>query len=99
MCPLFDALNWHGHCSVEGAPGGIRRTWVAHAAYRHVVSEIPPSAPGTTSAGEATMAKNHGKISRESVARATEISEIAIVWGAIIAVIVVMIGMIKSMFG
>jgi len=45
------------------------------------------------------MAKNHGKISRESVARAAEISEIAIVWGAIIAVIVVIIGMIKSMFG
>jgi len=64
-----------------------------------VISEIPPSAPATTSAGDAAMAKNHGKISRESMARAAEISEIAIVWGAIIAVIVVIIGMIKSMFG
>jgi hypothetical protein len=45
------------------------------------------------------MAEDYGKISREALARANEISEIAIFWGVIIAIVVVVIAMIKGMFG
>ena len=45
------------------------------------------------------MAKDYGKISREALARATEVSEKAIFWGLVIAIVAVVIAMIKGMFG
>lgn len=45
------------------------------------------------------MAEDYGKISREALARANEISEIAILWGLVVATVVIVIGIIKGMFG
>jgi hypothetical protein len=45
------------------------------------------------------MVQDYGKISREALARANEISEIAIFWGLIIATVVVVIAMMKGLFG
>ncbi len=45
------------------------------------------------------MAEDYGKTSRESLEQAAEISEIAIFWGAVIAIVVIVIGMIKGIFG
>ena len=43
------------------------------------------------------MSDDYGKILREAVARVTETSEVAIFWGLVIAIIVVVIGIIKGM--
>jgi hypothetical protein len=48
--------------------------------------------------GEA-MAENYGKISREALPRVNAISEIAIFWGLVITVFLVVIALIKSLFG
>ena len=71
------------------------------AAYRHAVPGSPPSAPyaGTDSAGDAAMDEDFGKMSRKALARANALSEIAILWGLVIAIIVVAIAMMKGMFG
>ena len=45
------------------------------------------------------MAEDYGKISREALARVNAISEISIFWGLVIAIVVVVIAMIKGMFG
>jgi hypothetical protein len=45
------------------------------------------------------MAEDYGKASRESLEQATEKSEIAIFCGAIIAIVVIVIGIIKGVFG
>ncbi len=45
------------------------------------------------------MAKDYVKTSRESMEQATETAEITIFWGAVIAVVVIVIGMIKGVFG
>ena len=45
------------------------------------------------------MAEDDGKISREALARATAISEKAIFWGLVMAIVAVVIAMIKGMFG
>ena len=70
------------------------------AAYRQWPRTIPSRAPflDTTSAGDAAMADDYGKISRKALARANEISEIAIFWGLVIATIAFVIAMIKGMF-
>ena len=44
------------------------------------------------------MADDYGKISRKVLARANKISEIAILWGLVIATIAFVIAMIKGMF-
>ena len=68
---------------------------------RILVQKYPPRAPffGTAYAGDAAMADDHGKISRETLARANEISEVAIFWGLVLTVVVVVIAMIKGMIG
>ena len=48
---------------------------------------------------DTAMAEDYGKTSRESLERATEITEIAIFWGAVIAIVVLVIAMIKGMLG
>ncbi|MBI3529637.1 MAG: hypothetical protein HY067_16935 [Betaproteobacteria bacterium] len=45
------------------------------------------------------MAEDYGKISREALARANEISEIAIFWSLVFTVVVVVTAMIKGMLG
>lgn len=45
------------------------------------------------------MAEDNGELSRDALAYANEISEIAIFWGLIIAIVVVVIGMMKGLFG
>lgn len=61
----------------------------------------PPSAPlvGTPSVGDAAMAGDYGKLSREALIRANQESETAIFWGLVITVILVVVAMIKGMFG
>jgi hypothetical protein len=45
------------------------------------------------------MAEDNGKLSRDALKHANAISEIAIFWGLIIAIVVVVIGMMKGLFG
>lgn len=80
----------------RGKSGILRRI----AAYRHAVHGLPPSAPhvGTDSAGDAAMAEDSGKMSRKALDRADALSEIAILWGLVIAIIVVVIAMMKGVF-
>jgi len=42
---------------------------------------------------------DYGKVSRDTVARAKEISEVAILWGLVLTVVVVVIAMVKGMIG
>ncbi len=42
---------------------------------------------------------DYGKVSRDTVTRANEISEVAIFWGLVLTVIVVVIAMVKGMIG
>ncbi len=44
------------------------------------------------------MAEDYGKLSREALARANEISEGAIFWGLVFTVVVVVIAMLKGIF-
>jgi hypothetical protein len=44
------------------------------------------------------MPDDYGKISREALARVNAISEAAIFWGLVIAIVVVVSAMIKGMF-
>lgn len=80
----------------RGKSGDFRST----AAYRHAVPGMPLSAPyvGTNSAGDAAMAEDYGKMSRKALARANALSEIAISWSLVIAIIVVAMAMMKGMF-
>jgi len=80
----------------RGNAGMVRST----AAYRHAFSGLPPSAPnfGTDSAGDAVMAEEFGKMSRKALGRANTLVEIAILWGMVIAIIVVVVAMMKGMF-
>ena len=48
---------------------------------------------------DTAMAEDHGRTSRETTEQATEMAEITIFWGAVIAVFVIVIGMIKGIFG
>ena len=61
--------------------------------------EYPRPHPYVVTAPErdAAMSDDYGKILREAVARVTETSEVAIFWGLVIAIIVVVIGIIKGM--
>jgi hypothetical protein len=45
------------------------------------------------------MAGDHGKLSRKALVRANQVSETAIFWGLVITVILVVVAMIKGMFG
>jgi hypothetical protein len=45
------------------------------------------------------MAKDYGKVSREALARANAISEIAIFWSLVVATVVLVFAMIRGMFG
>jgi hypothetical protein len=45
------------------------------------------------------MHEDYGKLSREALARADQISEIAIFWALVFTVVVVVIAMIKGMLG
>lgn len=45
------------------------------------------------------MAEDYGKLSREALVRANELSERAIFWSMIFTVLVVVAGMIRGMFG
>ena len=44
------------------------------------------------------MAEDSGKMSRKALDRADALSEIAILWGLVIAIIVVVIAMMKGVF-
>ena len=45
------------------------------------------------------MNEDYRKISRETLDRANEISEVSIFWGLVLTVIVVVIAMLKGLFG
>ena len=45
------------------------------------------------------MNEDYRKISRETLDRANEISEVAIFWGLVLTVIVVVIAVLKGLFG
>ena len=45
------------------------------------------------------MNEDHGKMPRSTLDRANEISEVAIFWGLILTVVVVVIAMLKGLFG
>ena len=92
MCHFSDTSMWHGHCGIEGAPAGIRRA----AAYRHVISGIPRAHLLLWYYFRENMAmtEDYRKESREALARATEVTAIAIVWGAVIAILLVVIAVI-----
>jgi hypothetical protein len=49
--------------------------------------------------GNATMNEDYRKLSREALARANQISEIAILWALVFTVVVVVSAMIKGMLG
>jgi hypothetical protein len=54
---------------------------------------------GPTSARAAAMSEDFRKISREKLDRANEISEVAIFWGLILTVVVIVIAVLKGLFG
>ena len=45
------------------------------------------------------MNEDYRKISRETLDRANEISEVAIFWGLVLTVVVVVIAVLKGLFG
>lgn len=45
------------------------------------------------------MNEDYRKVSRETLDRANEISEVAIFWGLVLTVIVVVIAVLKGLFG
>ena len=45
------------------------------------------------------MNEDYRKISRETLDRANEITEVAIFWGLVLAVVVVVVAMLKGLFG
>lgn len=47
---------------------------------------------------DATMNEDYGKISRDALVRANEISERAIFWGLVLTVVVVVVAMLKGIF-
>jgi hypothetical protein len=53
---------------------------------------------GITSAQDATMDEDYGKMSREALARANEISERVFFWGLVHTVVVFGIAMLKGIF-
>lgn len=81
----------------RGEFGEFKRT----AAYRHAISREYPRAHPLLHyfRGNATMNEDYRKLSREALARANQISEIAILWALVFTVVVVVSAMIKGMLG